>query len=65
MKNFKKFVKVVVMDYIANLIHFAITGDFTTDRYRDFIRAALERFLPYSAQLMPSACQSVEGCVEG
>jgi len=51
------------MDYIASLIHYVITGDFTVDRYRDFIRSALERILPYEAPKMPTECQNVEDCI--
>ena len=51
------------MDYIASLIHYVITGDFTVDRYRDFIRLALERILPYEAPKMPTECQNVEDCI--
>ena len=51
------------MDYIASLIHYVITGDFTVDRYRDFIRSALERILPYEAPKMPTECHNVEDCI--
>ena len=48
------------MDYIASLIHYVITGDFTVERYRDFIRSALERILPYEAPKMPTECQNMK-----
>ena len=51
------------MDYIANLIHYVITGDFSVDRYRVFIRSALERILPYEAPKMPIDCHSLEDCI--
>jgi hypothetical protein len=51
------------MDYIANLIHYVITGDFSVDRYRDFIRTALDRILPYEAPKMPSECHNVDDCI--
>jgi hypothetical protein len=51
------------MDYIANLIHYVITGDFSVDRYRDFIRTALDRILPYEAPKMASECHNVDDCI--